>query len=311
MLLAFFNILIFPGFLFLGIYSLIFAFLDRKIYARLQNRIGPPWFQPLADFLKLLGKESIIPEDADKKVFAFLPVLAMAAVTAAYLYIPIYSQVSLYPFEGDLIVVLYLLTLPTLSFFLAGWYSTSVYAAIGAVRALTQLFSYEVPLFMALLSPALLANTWSLSGITTYYSAHPLYLLINIPAFVVAIVSAQGKLERVPFDIPEAETEIVSGNFVEYSGRLFAIFRMAIDCELVVVSSLVASIFLPFHPEAVWLGFIAYVIKTLVILIILAIFRSIMARVRIEQMVSFCWKYLTPLAILQVIINLLLKGVLN
>jgi len=310
MLLALFNILIFPGFVFLSVYGLLFEYLDRKIYSRLQNRMGPPWFQPLADFLKLLGKESVIPEGADKRVFAFLPVAALAAATAAYLYIPLYSVTSLFPFEGDLIVVLYLLTIPTLCFFLAGWYSTSVYATIGAVRALTQLFSYEVPLFMALLAPALLADTWSLSGMTAYYAAHPWYLLINIPAFVVAIVACEGKLERVPFDISEAETEIVSGTFVEYSGRLFAIFRMVIDCELVVVSSLIAAVFLPFHPASAGLGFLLYVVKTLAILFILAVFKSVMARVRIDQMVSFCWKYLTPLALIQIIANLLLKGVL-
>lgn len=310
MLLALFHILIFPGMLFLGAYALMFAFLDRKLCARLQNRKGPRWYQPLADFLKLLGKETIIPAQADKRVFAFLPVMTLAAVTAAYLYIPIWTSSSLYPFEGDLIVVLYLLTLPTLCFFLAGWYSTSVYATIGAVRALTQLFSYEVPLFMALLAPALLADTWSLSGITAYYSARPLYLLINIPAFLVAVVACQGKLERVPFDLPEAETELAGGTFVEYSGRLYAIFRMAIDCELVVVSSLIAAVFLPFHPVGALPGFLAYVLKTLAVLFILSVFRSVMARIRIEQMVAFCWKYLTPLALIQIIANLLLKGVL-
>lgn len=310
MLLALFHILIFPGMLFLGAYALMFAFLDRKLCARLQNRKGPRWYQPLADFLKLLGKETIIPAQADKRVFAFLPVMTLAAVTAAYLYIPIWTSSSLYPFEGDLIVVLYLLTLPTLCFFLAGWYSTSVYATIGAVRALTQLFSYEVPLFMALLAPALLADTWSLSGITAYYSARPLYLLINIPAFLVAVVACQGKLERVPFDLPEAETELAGGTFVEYSGRLYAIFRMAIDCELVVVSSLIAAVFLPFHPAGALPGFLAYVLKTLAVLFILSVFRSVMARIRIEQMVAFCWKYLTPLALIQIIANLLLKGVL-
>ncbi|MDO4581043.1 MAG: NADH-quinone oxidoreductase subunit H [Bacillota bacterium] len=311
MLLAVFNILIFPGFLFLGVMALIFAFLDRKIYARLQNRIGPPWFQPLADFLKLLGKESIIPAEADKRIFPLLPVVTLAAVTAAYLYIPIWGPASLFPFEGDLIVILYLLTLPTLCFFLAGWYSTSVYATIGAVRTLTQLFSYEVPLFMALLAPALLADTWSLSGMTAFYAANPVLLLVNIPAFLVAIAACQGKLERVPFDLPEAETEIVAGTFVEYSGRLYAIFRMAIDCELVVVASLIAAVFLPFYTEPVWLGFALYLLKTLVILFILALFRSVMARIRLEQMVKFCWKYLTPVALLQIVINLLLKGVLS
>lgn len=311
MLMALFQILIFPGFLFLGVYALLFAFLDRKLYAGLQNRKGPRWYQPLADFLKLIGKETIIPENADKRIFGLLPIVALAAVTAAFLYIPIWSGSSIFPFTGDLIVVLYLLTIPTLTFFLAGWYSTSAYATIGAVRAITQFFSYEVPLFMALLGPALLADSWSLAEITAFYGANPLYLLINIPAFLVAIVACQGKLERVPFDIPEAETELSGGTFVEYSGRFYALFRMTIDCELVVVSSLIAAVFLPFYPDAAWLGFLCYIGKTLVILFILVLFRSIMARVRIEQMVSFCWKYLTPVAMIQIIANLLLKGVLG
>lgn len=310
MLSGLFHILIFPGLLFLSVYSFLFAYADRKIYARLQNRVGPPFYQPIADFLKLLGKETIIPDHADKGIFATLPVVSLAAVTTAFLYIPVYQSQSLFPFDGDLIVVLYLLTIPTVCFFLAGWYSTSVFATIGAVRALTQLFSYEVPLFMALLAPAILADTWSLSGITAYYGEHPWYLLINIPAFLVAVIACQGKLERVPFDLPEAETELASGPFVEYSGRFYALFRMSIDCELVVVASLIAAVYLPFHPTSQLLGFLCYVLETFFVLFILALIRAVMARVRIEQMVVFCWKYLTPVALVQVIANLLLKGVL-
>lgn len=272
--------------------------------------MGPPWFQPLADFLKLIGKEAVIPAEADKKIFPALPIFALASVTTAFLYVPIWSDNSLLPFSGDLIVVLYLLTIPTLTFFLAGWYSTSVYATVGSMRALTQLFSYEVPLFMALLAPALLADTWSISGISQFYAAHPLYILINIPAFVVAIIACQGKLERVPFDMPEAETEIVHGTFVEYSGRFYAVFRMAIDAELVVVAAIISAIFLPFFTANPVIGFILFIVKTIIILFILAVFRSVMARIRIEQMVKFCWKYLAPLAIIQIVINILLKGVL-
>ncbi|MCL1873906.1 MAG: NADH-quinone oxidoreductase subunit H [Clostridiales bacterium] len=310
MALAIFNILVFPGFLFLSVYALALEYVDRKMYARLQNRKGPPWFQPLADFIKLLGKETIIPADVDKPVFKLLPVFTLAAVTSAFLYVPIWGTNSLFPFEGDLIVVLYLLTIPTLTFFLAGWLSNSLYGAIGSVRTVTQLFSYEVPLFMALLSPAILADTWKISGMAEFYQAHPLYILLNLPAFIVAIIAIQGKLERVPFDSPEAETEIVAGSFVEYSGRLFAIFRMAIAAELVVVASLAGAIFFPVFAANPWLGFLIYLLKTLIIVAILAVFKSIMARIRIDQMVMFCWRYLAPLAILQIIINLLLKGVL-
>lgn len=311
MLTALLEILIFPGFLFLSVYGLAFEYLDRRIYARLQNRQGPPWFQPFADFMKLLGKETIIPEDADKRLYKLLPVFALAATTTSFLYLPIWSKSALFSFSGDIIVVLYLLTIPTLTFFLAGWMSTSLYATIGAIRAMTQLFSYEVPLFMSLLAPAILANSWSVSGISTYYAAHPLTILVNIPAFIVAVVAIQGKLERVPFDMPEAETEIVAGTFTEYSGRFLAILRMSIDSELVVLATILSAVFFPLFVENALLGFLIYIVKTLIVLFILALFRSVMARVRIEQMVVFCWKYLTPLALLQIFINLLLKGVLS
>jgi NADH-quinone oxidoreductase subunit H len=310
MALALFQIFIFPGFLFLFGYSLFFEYFDRKVYARLQNRQGPPWYQPEADFIKLMSKETIIPEDSDKPVFKALPVFAMAAMSAAFLYIPVWGVNSLYPFEGDLIVVLYLLTIPTFTYFLAGWFSTSVFATIGSVRAITQLFSYEVPLFMSLLAPSILAGTWSISGIAAFYTEHPLYILINIPAFIVAIISVQGKLERVPFDMPEAETEIVAGTFTEYSGHLLAIFRSSINLGLVVLSALLAAIFFPFFSANPILGFVFFVIKTIIVLFILTLIKSIMARIRIEQMIKFCWKVLAPLALAQIIINLILKGVL-
>ena len=128
MALTLFYILIFPGFLFLSVISLVFELIDRRLYARLQNRVGPPWFQPLADFIKLLSKESIVPKEADSRIFRIIPVFALAATATAFMYIPMCGLKSLYPFYGDLIVVLYFLTIPTLTFFLAGWFSSSLYA---------------------------------------------------------------------------------------------------------------------------------------------------------------------------------------
>ncbi|HPP34872.1 MAG TPA: NADH-quinone oxidoreductase subunit H, partial [Clostridiales bacterium] len=258
MLLSLFKILVFPGLIFLAVYALLCEYIDRKVYARLQNRMGPPWYQPLADFLKLLGKETIIPADANRSMFQILPVISLSAVAAAFIYVPVLGASAVYSFEGDLIVVLYLLTIPTMCEFLGGWYSRSVYSTIGSVRTLTQMFAYEVPLFMALLAPALIAKTWSVTGMTSFYSEHPLYVLFNIPAFLTALIAVQGKLERAPFDSPEAETEIVSGALVEYSGKLLALFRMSMDCELVVMASLISAIFLPFMTGIVILDFILY-----------------------------------------------------
>jgi len=306
---ALFNIFIFPGFLFLSVIGLFAEYFDRKLYARLQNRVGPPWFQPLADFIKLLGKEDVVPEEADRRMFDLAPVFALTAAITAFFYIPLWSINALYSFNADLIVVLYLLTIPTLTFFLGGWYSRSLFSTIGAVRSITQLFAYEIPLFISLLAPAILANTWSLSEMAAFYTEHPFYWIFNLIGFGVALIALLGKLERVPFDIPEAETEIVAGSFTEYSGRLLAYFRMAIDIETVVGASLLAAVFLPFglglHPT---LGFILYLIKIFFIIGLLALFRTVFARLRIDQMIEFCWKYVAPIAFLQVLINLILKG---
>ena len=302
------NVLFFPGFFFLLVLGLAGQFVDRKLYARLQNRVGPPWYQPAADFFKLLGKESVVPEEADRRMFIMAPIFALASVVAAYLYIPLWSAKPLFSFAGDLVVVLYLLLIPTLTFFLGGWYSRSIFSTIGAVRSITQLFAYEIPLLIALLSPALLADTWSISGMAAYYQAHPWYWLFNLIALGVALVTLLGKLERVPFDAPEAETEIVAGSFTEYSGRHLAFFRMAIDAEAIVSSSLVAAVFLPFGlglPP--WLGIIVYLAKLGAILFLLALLRTVFARLRIDQMVNFCWRYVAPIAFLQVIIDLVVK----
>jgi NADH-quinone oxidoreductase subunit H len=309
MALALYQILIFPGVLFLSVLSLFAEYFDRKLYARLQNRVGPPWFQPLADFIKLISKEEVVPEEADRWMFILSPVFALTATITVYFYIPLWHPQALFSFPGDLIVTLYLLTIPTLTFFLGGWYSRSLYATIGAVRSITQLFAYEVPLFVSVLAVALLANTWSLSEMTAFYAAHSFFWLFNLLGFGVALVALLGKLERVPFDIPEAETEIVAGSFTEYSGRFLAYFRMAIDCEVVVGASLLAAVFLPFgFGLTPLLGFILYLLKIFFIIAMLTLFRTVFARLRIDQMIELCWKYAAPLAFLQVLINLVLKG---
>lgn len=309
--LSLFYIIIFPGFLFLGVLSLAFEYVDRKLYAQLQNRIGPPWYQPVADIIKLLTKETVVPREADPRLFTLIPVFALASTVAAFLYVPIWGTQSLYPFDSDLIVVLYFLTVPTLAFFLAGWFSSSLYAEIGAIRAMTQLFAYEVPFYMALLGPAILAGSWSLSGIAAFYHAHPLLALVNIPGLLVTIFAAQGKLERVPFDIPDAETEIVGGTFTEYSGRLLALFRMTIDSELIVVSAVISAVFFPFFVTgSAVLGFLVFLVKVFVVVFLLAVMRTALARFRIDQMISFCWKVLAPISIAQIVLDLVVKGAL-
>jgi len=306
-----FKVIVFPGIFFLSAFGLFVEYFDRKLYARLQNRIGPPWFQPVADLIKLLAKEDVIPREANRNMFMMAPVFALTSVITAFLYIPLWKQNSLFSFNGDILVVLYLLTIPTLAFFIGGWYSTSLYARIGSVRSLTQLFAYEVPLFMGILSSALLADSWSLKDITIFYAKHNWLWLVNLLGFAIALVSFLGKLEKAPFDIPEAETEVVAGCFTEYSGRLFALLRLTLDIEMVVGSALLAAVFFPFGLSLPpLLGFLLFIAKVLFIISLISLLRTILARLRIDQMISFCWKYMVPLALLQILVNLFLKGVI-
>ncbi len=308
MLSSILKILLFPGFLFLTGYALCLEYVDRKLYARMQNRVGPPWYQPVADFFKLVGKKVIIPRNAKQRTFAALPVVSLAAVVTAFISVPVWGKGAIINYEGDLVVVLYLLTIPTVCLFLAGFGSHDVYTIMGAFRTLTQMFAYEVPLFIAFLSPAILAGTWNLSGIVGFYAERPLLVLVNLPAFFIALLSAQSKLERAPFDAPEAETEIVGGALVEYSGRHLAFMRVSATCELAVITSVIAALFLPFVTGVAAVDFGLYLIKTLGLVLLLALLRASVARIRMDQMLHFCWMVMTPAAIAQIIVNLFLRG---
>ncbi len=307
---------VYPGFLFLFLYSTFCEWVDRKFYARVQNRIGPLYtgprgvLQPIADFIKLMAKEDIIPEKADKGMFSALPVFSLAVVSTAAMYLPVWHWTKFNSFPGDLIVVLFLLSLPTLAFFLAGWHSTNLFSIVGGVRVLTMLFGYEVPLFLAVLSPAILAGSWRLLEITNFYQQNPLLLLVNIIGFFIALIALQAKLERVPFDVPHAETEIVGGTFTEYSGKKLAFFRLLSDIEMVVGAGLIAAVFLGGFPGGLIMGFILFIIKTLIVILLLSLIRALCARIRIDQVVSFSWRYLAPLAVLQLLIVIIVKYII-
>jgi len=305
------ELFIFPGLVFLIAYSLYVQYIDRKLYARLQNRVGPPWFQPFADTIKLFSKETIMPRNIDKVLFQILPYFSFAAVVTSFLFIPVSSLSPVFSYPGDLIIVAYLLTIPTLVLALAGWVSGTTYSVIGGIRCLTQLFSYEVPFFIALLMPAIMTGTWNIAEISQqlpgFIAANPLFLIPLFIGFVVSIISLQGKLERRPFDIPDAETEIVAGPFVEYSGRLFGIFRLAIDMELVVGAAVVAAVFLG-GPHAYFgiPSFIVFLLQTLFIIIILSVIKAATARIRIDQMINFGWRILAPLSLTGLILLIIL-----
>jgi NADH-quinone oxidoreductase subunit H len=167
-----------------------------------------------------------------------------------------------------------------------------------------------VPLFLSVLSPAILADSWRLAEIAAFYQARPALLLVNVVGFLVALVAVQAKLERTPFDIPHAETEIVGGTFTEYSGKKLALFRLTFDIEMVVASGLLAAVFLGGFPGGAVVGFVHFVVKTLFVIFLLSLLRALTSRIRVDQVVSLAWRYLAPLAVLQLLATILLKGFL-
>lgn len=308
-------IFVFPGFFFLFTYALFLSYLDRKIAARMQQRVGPPFYQPLADLIKMLGKEVINPDGVDWRIFDAIPLVVLAAVMTAFLYVPVIGASPL-AFQGDLVVVLYLMTLPAIGLFLLGWLSRNIFSAIGGIRAVTQLFIYEVPFFLALLTPAIMAGSWSISEIVLWQQQNLWLVFLQPIGFVVALIGLQAKLERTPFDIPEAETEIVAGPWTELTGRRLALMHLTTEISLVVGSALIAALFLggpllPWTLLPAWLnvaaGFCLFLAKTLAVLLVLSSIRVATGRLRIDQLNDIGWKYIASAALVQVGIVLVIN----
>ncbi|MEM4246052.1 MAG: complex I subunit 1 family protein [Candidatus Bathyarchaeia archaeon] len=311
----FLQIIVFPGILFLIALAFFYEWFDRKVYARFQNRVGPLYtgvsgfLQPFADFIKLLSKEDITPIHADRAFFTAMPILSVATILTATVFIPVTSYSGIVSFKGDLIVAIALLTIYCIILFLSGTFSLDRFSSVGAERVVTQLLGYEIPMTLAVVSVAISAGSLTLSEIVRVQSSNSWFILFpEIIGFIVFLVAAQAELERIPFDIPEAETEIVAGWQTEYSGRKLALFRLSIDLELVYMSGLAVTLFLGGPSGPGWLEFspilpaVYFVIKTLAVLVVFSAVRALFARLRIDQMVSFSWKYLIPLSLLQLII---------
>ena len=279
------SLLLFPCGLFLLAAGLFYEWADRKLLAQFQNRIGPRWFQPLADVVKLLAKEEVIPQGSNPALYKLLPVIALAGGLTAALYVPMLGIQPAYSFNGDLIVTIYLLSLLTMCMGLGGANTMDRFSLVGATRTLTQLFSYEAPFLLALLGPALVAGSWQISEITAYTGQR--WLIFTQPlGFIVALIGLMGKLELPPFDAPEAETEIVAGAMTEYSGRGLALFRLGKGVEMVVGLTLVAAFYLGGVSNPIY-----FLLKTLALLLVIAGLQALLARLRIDQTVGLWWRY--------------------
>ena len=294
--------LFFPAGISLILVGMLYEWVDRKLVARFQNRIGPRWFQPFADAVKLFAKEQIKPSVVAPFLFYGLPIIALAGALTAALYVPIMGLNPASNFDGDLIVTIYLLSLPTMCIGLAGWNTNGRFSLIGATRALTQLFAYEAPFLLAMLGPALAADSWQINIITQYTENH--WLILTQPiGFLVAVIGLMGKLELPPFDAPEAETEIVAGALTEYSGRGLALFKIGKYVELIIGLSLISAFYLGSLN-----GFLEFLLKTLILLFIMSILQVTLTRLRIDQTVGLWWRFGAILVLIQLLVMILLKG---
>lgn len=296
------SLLIFPAGLTLVLSGMFYEWVDRKLVARFQNRVGPRWFQPFADMLKLFAKEQITPGVMNPFLFFGLPIVAISGALTAALYVPLIGLEPVHSFPGDLIVTIYLLSLLTMCTGLAGWNTSSRFSLIGATRTLTQLFAYEAPFLLALLGPALAAESWQISIINDYARNH--WFAISQPiGFIVALIGLMGKLELPPFDAPEAETEIVAGALTEYSGRGLAMFKIGKCVELIVGITLVSAFYLGgLH------GVLPFLLKTLGVLFLMTTLQSLLTRLRIDQTVGLWWRFGAVLVLAQIFVTILLKG---
>jgi len=281
-LFSLFSILIYPGFLFLFIGSFVYAGLLRKLAARMQGRIGPPIWQPFFDFIKLLGKQDITPQQA-KIGFTLWPLIAITSAVIAGLLTPIAGTVALFR-GGDIILIVYFLSLASFSLYLAGLSSSNPFGVVGAKRGIIQMLAYEFPFIAALAVPVLRVSTLSPYVVNIFQQQYG-YMAVLYPFAALAFfVSILAKAEIPPFHVPEAHQEIVSGYSTEYTGTRLAMMDATHMIKLFVLIALGVAMF--FGGSGSILGF---VLKTLVILVAVALSRVLLARLRIDHVLKFCW----------------------
>ncbi|HAF61530.1 MAG TPA: hypothetical protein DCK95_04315 [Anaerolineaceae bacterium] len=293
-----FEILIFPGFAFVLFTALFFHWLDRKLIARFQGRIGPPWYQPVADLIKLFSKEDILPVGTNEVFATLLPLVSFAFVMTASFYLP-FAVPTTQSFEGDIIVVIFLLSMPSLLYFLAGWITSGVYSILGGNRSLLQYFSYEVLFLLAISGTVITSGSWSLAGIRSAQLTSGSYFLPQLLGFFLTVSGLIGKLKRDPYDIPKAKSEMVAGPLTEFSGKKLGLWQLTNQLQTVVgLSFLVHTYFGGYWQMGTVGGFFTFYLLLILLQCLLSAISAIYARFRIDQLIRLNWYALIPLALI-------------
>lgn len=298
--------LIVYGVILTAIIGLVASWIDRKLTARIQYRVGPPFLQPVRDIVKLLGKETLIPVGASRLMFLLAPMIGFASTAIASTILWANSGNPFQSFLGDIIVVIYFLAIPSISIMIGGFASGNPLARVGASREMKLLLSYELPFILAVLVPIIKSGyTLKLGEILSFQAQNGAiaFSASGILALIVFVLVMQAKLALVPFDIPEAETEIISGPLTEYSGTGLAIFRLMKHMLLFTIPFFLVILFLGgFHLEGIKIlySFLKYV----AILLVIVVIRNTNPRLRIDQAMRFFWGPVTGIAVVAVIFAL-------
>ncbi len=300
-----FTIIIFVFFL-----SLVMGFIwfERRGMARMQARLGPnrvgPFglLQPVADAIKVLLKEDIVPSKADKVVHWLAPVVAFAPVLMIFAVVPFQDGALLADLNIGILYVVAIGSVSTVGIFMAGWGSSNKYSLLGAMREVAAVVSYEIPLVIAVVGVVLITGSLSMNNIVLAQKDVP-FILLQPLGFLIFFLAGCAEINRSPFDLLEADSELIAGFHTEYSGMKFALFYLAEYAEALAMSAIISTLFLggwqgPLLPPWLWL-----VIKIGVVFFVIVWVRTTMPRIRIDQLMAFAWKFLLPLALINLFIT--------
>ncbi|MGQ9920014.1 MAG: NADH-quinone oxidoreductase subunit NuoH [Desulfobacca sp.] len=288
--------------------ALFLIWMERKVSAHIQLRPGPMEvgfhgaLQTIADALKLIGKELITPEDVDKLIYLLAPIVMFLPVLVSFLVIPFAPTLLIRDLNVGVLLIFAFSTLTVLAILMAGWASNNKYALLGAIRSVAQNVAYEIPLLLTAMSIILMAGSFQPSVIVAQ-QAVVWNIFLQPLAFILFIICSTAETNRAPFDIPEAESELVAGFHTEYSGMRFAIFFLAEYTNMFIVSAVATIFFLggwrgPFLPPVVW-----FLLKVYALIFLMMWFRWTFPRLRFDQLITFAWKILIPLALLNLIVT--------
>jgi NADH-quinone oxidoreductase subunit H len=312
-ILAILHMCIFPGGVFALAVALFFKALDRRIAARVQRRVGPPLIQPVLDIAKLLTKETLIPRTAHRAAFIMAPVLAFTGMAVCAAFIPVPGVYSGLTNMGDLLVILYLLPIPAIALMLGAAASSNTFSSVGFSREMLMTLAYELPLIMVLLAVAMLVGKetgvgaeFSLANILAYQAAHGSlgFHPVMLPAFVAYMVFLPGTMGVAPFDIPEAEQEVLEGPLLEYGGPLLALYQIGSALKTFVVLGLGVALFFPGTLCDFWpVNLVWFVVKCfLLMLVTMTVVKAATGRFRIDQAFWFYIKFPAVLALISLVL---------